>query len=84
MIATPCWKTAAGHRRRWPTDTRPDITDFLIELAGRIHHSAPENFAATPARSVYGVSRFATSIPTATASIWRGPSTSTCTSADEL
>jgi hypothetical protein len=48
MIAGPQWKTAAGHRRRGPNDTRPDITGFLIELARRLRHPGPDSFAAYP------------------------------------
>jgi hypothetical protein len=48
MIASPRWKTAAGHRRRQPNDTRPDITDFLSELARRLRHPDPVTFAAHP------------------------------------
>jgi hypothetical protein len=48
MIATPAWKTAAGHRRRGPADIRSDTTEFMAELARRLHHPDPDGFAAHP------------------------------------
>jgi hypothetical protein len=81
MIASPRWKTAAGHRRRQPNDTRPDITNFLT--AHRLGHPDPGTFAAHPGAIGQWSLTLRNFHPERDRLELEGPSTSTCTSAGE-